>query len=147
MILVDTGVLVALVNASDERHEACQAWFLSVDEQDLGIPAPLISEACYVIWKRYGTRVESAFLDDLGDGLYGQIVDVEPEDLRRMAQLVDTYTDLPLGGADACVIAISERMKITEVATIDHRHFRVVRPNHVTSLTLLPDVSSHTGRP
>jgi len=45
---------------------------------------------------------------------------------------------VPLGAADASVIAIAERLKLTEVATLDHRHFTVVRPSHVNAFTLLP---------
>ena len=36
--------------------------------------------------------------------------------------------DLPLGIVDAAVIAIAERLQVTEIATLDHRHFAVVRP-------------------
>ena len=55
-----------------------------------------------------------------------------------MAELVETYLDLPLGVVDAAVVAVAERLNLTEVATIDHRHFTVVRPRHVQSFTLLP---------
>ncbi|GAA4546285.1 hypothetical protein [Pseudonocardia xishanensis] len=55
-----------------------------------------------------------------------------------MADLVDTYADLPLGTSDASVVALAERLGVTEVATLDHRHFRVVRPRHVDAFTLLP---------
>ena len=55
-----------------------------------------------------------------------------------MADLVEQYADLPLGTTDAAVIAVAERLNVTEVATLDHRHFTVVRPDHVKSLTLLP---------
>ena len=55
-----------------------------------------------------------------------------------MAELVVTYGDLPLGTTDASVIAIAERLKLTEVATLDRRHFTVVRPSNVDALTLLP---------
>ncbi len=55
-----------------------------------------------------------------------------------MAELVDTYLDLPLGIVDAAVIALAERLRLAEVATIDHRHYSVVRPRHVPAFTLLP---------
>jgi predicted nucleic acid-binding protein len=55
-----------------------------------------------------------------------------------MAGLVETYIDLPLGIVDAAVIAIAERLRLTEIATLDHRHFNVVRPKHVQAFTLLP---------
>jgi predicted nucleic acid-binding protein len=56
----------------------------------------------------------------------------------RVAELVARYQDLPLGSVDASVIAAAERHGITEIATVDHRHFSVVRPNHATTFTLLP---------
>jgi hypothetical protein len=36
--------------------------------------------------------------------------------------------DFPLGTTDASVIAVVERLGATHVATIDHRHFRAIRP-------------------
>jgi len=66
------------------------------------------------------------------------IVDLTAADYARMADLVDTYGSLPLGTTDASVIAVAERLKLTDVATLDRRHFTVVRPNHVNALTLLP---------
>ncbi len=55
-----------------------------------------------------------------------------------MTELVETYADFPLGATDAAVIAVAERLGITEIATLDHRHFRAVRPRHTQALTLLP---------
>ncbi|QSB16394.1 hypothetical protein JQS43_08985 [Natronosporangium hydrolyticum] len=66
------------------------------------------------------------------------LVAVTTADMQRMAELVRRYADLPLGGVDASVIAIAERLGVAEVATLDLRHFTVVRPSHVRSLTLLP---------
>jgi len=59
-------------------------------------------------------------------------------DLDRITALVHTYTDLPLGTVDASVIALTERLNLSAVATLDHRHFSVVRPRHTAALTLLP---------
>lgn len=49
------------------------------------------------------------------------------------------YQSLPLGTTDATVIAACERLGLTEVASLDRRHFTVVRPRHVKALTLLPE--------
>jgi predicted nucleic acid-binding protein len=53
-------------------------------------------------------------------------------------ELVDTYRDFPLGTVDATVVACAERLGISDIVTLDHRHFRVVRPGHVKDFTLLP---------
>jgi uncharacterized protein len=55
-----------------------------------------------------------------------------------MAALVRQYGDLPLGGTDAAVIATAEHIGVTEIATVDRRHFTVVRPRHTSAFTLLP---------
>lgn len=57
-----------------------------------------------------------------------------PADTDRMAELVETYADFPLGGVDAAVIAIAERLEVPVVATLDLRHFTVVKPQHVSQL-------------
>jgi uncharacterized protein len=66
---------------------------------------------------------------------------VEPvaaRDWLRIAELVGVYRDLPLGTVDASVIALCERLESRQVATLDRRHFTVVRPRHVDALDLLP---------
>ncbi len=45
---------------------------------------------------------------------------------------------MPLGATDACLVALAERLRIVELVTLDRRHFSVVRPLHVDTLTLIP---------
>jgi len=73
----------------------------------------------------------------MADGTF-EPADLTAADLRRAAELVIQYADLPLGTTDATVIAIAERPGIDEIATLDRRHFTVVRPRHARALTLLP---------
>jgi uncharacterized protein len=54
------------------------------------------------------------------------------------AALVQTYADLPLRTMDATVIALAERLNVSEVATLDRQLFTIVRPSHVSALTLPP---------
>jgi predicted nucleic acid-binding protein len=66
------------------------------------------------------------------------LVDLVAADVRRAASLVRTYADLPFGTTDATVVAIAERLGTIEVATLDRRHFTVVRPAHTDVFALLP---------
>jgi hypothetical protein len=63
-----------------------------------------------------------------------------------MAELVRTYADLPLGAVDAPVLAVAERLRLTDVATLDRRHFTIVRPSHTHALNLLPQEASRQAR-
>ncbi len=78
------------------------------------------------------------FLDDLAVGAYGTVTGLMPEDIQRMADLVRQYADLPLGGTDASVIAVAERIRTRRVATLDRRHFTVVRPAGGGAFELFP---------
>lgn len=140
MIIVDTGPLVAAAIATDRHHVACVELFdqMYAENRELLIPAPVPTEVAYMLHRYGGSKIESAFLRSLRDGVF-TVVPLTTSDWNRMADLVDIYSDLPLGAADASVIAVAERLGLTEVATLDQRHFRIVRPSHVTAFTLLPD--------
>jgi predicted nucleic acid-binding protein len=49
-----------------------------------------------------------------------------------------TPSDLPLGTVDASIVAAAERLRVIEIATVDRRHFSVVRPNHAPAFELVP---------
>jgi predicted nucleic acid-binding protein len=140
VILVDTGPIVAAALTGDRHHRACVDLFTAAHlaRQPLAVPAPVVTEACYLLAREAGSRAEAAFLTSLADGDM-EVVDLERDDWRRAADLVVRYRDLPLGAVDACVVAVAERLGLAEIATIDRRHFSVVRPRHVVGFTLLPD--------
>lgn len=86
---------------------------------------------------RLGAVAEVRFLGDLASGVF-KIEPVRPSEWLRVAELAWQYRDLPLGTVDASVVAAAERLAATTLATLDHRHFTVVRPRHALALTLLP---------
>ena len=136
MLLADTGPLVAGANSRDRHHQASRDLLLK-HPGPLLVPAPVVVEVCQLLASRQGADAEAAFLTTLGtDAL--TVVDLEAADYTRAAALVQQYADLPLGAVDACVIAVAERLRLSEIATLDRRHFTVVRPAHVDAFTLLP---------
>jgi uncharacterized protein len=136
MLLCDTGVLLAAGNIKDQAHQRCLR-LLRQAEGPLLVPSPVLGEIGYLLQSRVGPHAEATFLKSFShDGFH--IAELEERDIRRMAELVETYLDLPLGMVDAAVIAIAERLRLTEIATLDHRHFAVVQPNHTPAFILLP---------
>ncbi len=90
----------------------------------------------YLIGTRLGAGAEVRFLGDLAAGnLLAE--HVHAGDWMRIAELVAQYRDLPLGTTVASVITAAERLGITEIATLDRRHFIVVR-SKLGDLSLLP---------
>ena len=139
MIVVDTNVFVALADRRDAHHAGCRDWLAGCDEP-LIVPPTVLAEACYMIDKYLGAESEAKFLDSVGIGpsYRFQLAELGDADLRRMAELVRRYADRRLGGTDASVITICERLSIVTVATVNRRDFANVRPRHVTALAIVP---------
>lgn len=100
------------------------------------MPTLVITEVAYLLATRLGPVPEVRFLGDLAEGNF-QVEPVAPADWLRIAELVARYSDLPLGTVDASVVTAAERLDVTEIATVDRRHFSVLRPNHTDAFTLL----------
>jgi uncharacterized protein len=101
------------------------------------VPMLVIPEVAHFIDRDLDFRAEKRFLDDLMSDRF-RIEPVVDEDWPRIAELVERYGDQRLGSVDASVVATAERLRIAEVATVDRRHFSVVRPRHVVAFNLLP---------
>lgn len=139
MIICDTGPLVAAADRDEEHNRACTDLLTSLHlaGRAILVPAPVVAEVGYLLARTAGPKIEAAFLRSIVQQTLS-IVDLRLEDYARMAELVETYADFPLGTTDAAVIAVAERLGITEVATLDRRHFHAVRPRHADAFTLLP---------
>lgn len=102
------------------------------------IPAPVLVEIDYLVQRSLHAGVMVALLDDIVSGAY-EVAHLTVIDHRRVRELCDRYADADIGYVDAAVLAIVERLDETKLATLDHRHFTLLRPRHVDSLTLLPE--------
>jgi predicted nucleic acid-binding protein len=136
VLIVDAGPLYAASNARDGDHKACTK-LLAEAKGPLVVPELVVSEVAYLIGDRLGAQAELAFARSIANREF-TVEPVLDSEWSRIAELVEQYADLPLGMADASVVALAERHDAREIATLDHRHFSVVRPRHVDSFVLLP---------
>ena len=90
----------------------------------------MVAEACYLLSEWGGPGAEVRFLRDYRPGGL-RLAELTDIDVVRMADLAERYADLRLGGTDASLVAIAERLGIERIATYDRRHFTVVRPAHI----------------
>jgi len=133
-LLVDTGILYALVDRSDAWHRRAVD-YLKRWRPTLLAPIAVLPEAAYVIQTRLGARHELAFIRSVVDGE----IAVEPlrdADVARAAAVMAQYPDI--GFTDCTVVAAAERLALTTIATTDRRHFGQVRPRHADAFTLVP---------
>ncbi len=135
-LILDTGPLYAALDRRDRDHGRCRELIEGVAER-LIVPSPVLPELDYLVNERLGVGPMLAFLQDIEDGAF-DVENLEPDDYARVRTVMDTYADNDIGFVDAAVFAIAERLAEPKVATLDHRHFAVLRPRHVKALELLP---------
>jgi predicted nucleic acid-binding protein len=135
LAIVDAGPLFAVLDADDRDYQRCRTLLERVDLQ-LVIPSLVVAEVIYLAGTRLGARVEASFIR----GLLGfEVVPPEPEDWQTIASFVERYADFPLGGVDASVAVLAERLQTDLIITLDRRHFGALRTASGRSFTLLPD--------
>lgn len=134
--IVDSGPLYAALDLDDPDHARSVAALRSTTAGVLVIPAMVVAEVTYFASHRLGPDAEALFLEGLA---HYAVAAPQPEDWRRMAELVREYADFPLGGTDASVVALAERMGAETIVTLDRRHFSAIRPRHCRAFRLVPD--------
>ncbi len=135
-LILDTGPLYASLDRSDQDHAACRTLIEAADEP-LVIPAPVLVEVDYWIYQRLSPGALVALLADIEAGAY-VVADLAHTDYARIRELCDRYADADVGFVDAAVLAVVERLGESKLATLDRRHFGLLRPRHRDSIELLP---------
>ncbi|NIN09881.1 MAG: PIN domain-containing protein [Gemmatimonadales bacterium] len=135
--LADSGAIYALIDQSDRWHRRVTAWWRAARRAVL-LPVTVLPEIAYLLHTRIGADAEEAFARALAAGE----LPVEPlevgADVARAAELLAIYRDQDIGLVDATIVALAERLGITEILTTDRRHFGVIRPRHTREFVLVP---------
>jgi predicted nucleic acid-binding protein len=133
-LIIDSGPLVSLLDVTDPDHERTVALLQGAREPRV-VPTYVLVEVEYLL--RAWPQAFQALLSQFAEGRLN-LLELPLHWLLRAGELLDSYRDLPLGLVDATVVAATEMLNEPKLATLDHRHFSVVRPAHVAALTLLP---------
>jgi predicted nucleic acid-binding protein len=124
MIVVDTGALLALLDASEDHHSAIRGLY-EEDPHGWILPWAILPEVDYLVAKHLGAKAQEAFLRDLADEAFS-VEWGRAGDLDAARRICTRYRSLGLGLVDAVVIATAERLKADAIATLDLRHFGAV---------------------
>lgn len=135
ILVTDTSVVYAALNRDERDHR--RSAVLLAKAPRVALPAPVLTETTLLSFSRGRSAAADALLRSVVDGSTA-VVDLEVADYARARHLCAQYAALGLSFVDAAVIATAERLGETTVATLDHRHFAVVKPLHCEAFTLLP---------
>jgi uncharacterized protein len=133
-LLLDTGALVALLDRSETKHEDCVA----VLERWVGLiltTEPVLTEALHLVGPTWPPQ--KACLEFFLRGAF-LLVPSSQTSLRRAADLMEKYRDLPMDYADATLVALAEESRTDHVFTLDRRGFSTYRLHGKKAFRLVP---------
>ncbi|MCV6637011.1 pilus assembly protein [Candidatus Albibeggiatoa sp. nov. NOAA] len=121
-ILIDSGPLIALFDASDDYHHA-SVNFIKHNQKKLITTLASITETLHLL--DFNRQAQLDFLAWVSAGAL-QVETIDGDDFVRIHALTKKYADLPMDFADACLVFLGEKLNINEIATID-RDFDIYR--------------------
>ena len=131
-IVADTGALASLLDRRERFHgwAAAQAHTLRAP---LLICEAVLAELCFLLANSSPARAEIQL--NLASGNWRLAFSLS-EERERVFALMETYRDLPMSLADACLVRMTELHPGSSVFTLDG-HFRVYRRNRRQVIPLI----------
>jgi predicted nucleic acid-binding protein len=135
-VLIDTNFLFALYNTREPTHEAARR-FTDTTVATWLLPDVALVELHFLV-NRFGGATEVVkFLQFLAARTY-ELECLTQVDLQRVETIVSDYPKANFDFVDCCLMALAERLNITQICTFDRRDFSIFRPRHADYLELLP---------
>ena len=132
-VLLDSSFMVSMYDRTSKYHDLA----LDFSKRTKGIvlvPTVALTQVTYLMQRDGGISAVLRFLD----GFSFPLETTPVSDLRRVREIMAKYASARFDFVDCCIMALAERLNITQVCTFDRRDFSIFRPRHCTTLTLLP---------
>ena len=121
-ILIDSGPLIALFDASD-KHHGKSVNFIKNNTYPLITTIASITESLHLL--DFNRNAQLDFIEWIYRGGV-EIANIENSDFARLRELTEKYRDLPMDFADSCLVCLAEKLDVNTIATID-RDFTIYR--------------------
>ena len=132
-VVVDTNMLLGLIDAEDAFHDEASAFYADLDE-DLVTTPLVVAEMDHLFTERSGRPGAERLWTTLESGAI-----IVRWWATAMPETLSVVRDRPqLGLADASLLALARIAATTRIATFDRRHFSSARTADGAPFTLLP---------
>ncbi|ELS32763.1 MULTISPECIES: type II toxin-antitoxin system VapC family toxin [Pseudanabaena] len=125
MVIVDSGFWIALIHRRDDYHVRAQNVLATIDEP-LITTWCIITETCHILLKRTGNNAQQTFIHSLEIGAF-EVFDLQVQDGKRIGELINQYSSLPMDLADASLIILAEHLGHGRILSVDFRDFYTYR--------------------
>jgi hypothetical protein len=136
VIVLDTGGLYAALDANEALHGRAVAALVASTPPRVISPF-VLAELDYLIGDRVGHQAQVALIEEVTRGAY-RLEPFSSEDLGHAKRIMERYSDLRIGLADASVVVLANRHRTLDLLCTDERHFRALRSPGGKSFRLLP---------
>ncbi len=144
-MVVDTSALLAYFDSSEPRHQDV-AQAIDSEGDALVVSPFVIAEVDYLVGTRVGVDAEIDVLNELSGGAW-DLASFDSDDVASAARIIGRYKDQQIGIADASMVVLAARLGTRRMATLDRRHFEVLRPLDGGRFTIVPGAPSRrSGR-
>lgn len=133
--ILDTGFLLAVLDADDEMHELCV--IALSEEQGPVLPDVVLPELAYLVIRELGYPALLKFLNAVAKGEL-TIERTLLEDLPRTIEVLEKYSDHKIDFVDCAIMAMAERLNVKRILTVDQRDFQKFRPKHCPTFEIIP---------
>lgn len=135
-LLVDSSFLIALYDQDSDVYREVKEIAKLYRGQFL-VPQVVLTEVLYLLKRETGVEGTVTFLEEFSKS-QPELQEKTVEDLRRVQAIIQQYASAKLDFVDCCIMALSERLNVTQVCTLDQRDFSIFRPEHCDYLEILP---------
>jgi predicted nucleic acid-binding protein len=136
VILLDTSGLLAWLDDRQRFHSQVTAAMEKVEPPYLLSPF-VLAELDYLLATRVGQAAQHALLKEVQEGAF-QLETFTASDIGRALGVMNRFLSLEVGLADASLVVLAERHRITRILTLDERHFRVLPAYESQTFQLVP---------
>lgn len=119
-VLLDTGPLVAALDAADQWHQRCREAVTAHLARCITTEA-VLTEASHLVARGRG-KASLAIDFVLAAGI--PVVPLDRPALRAAARLMDRYANVPMDFADASLVVLAQALEVETALTTDRRGFR-----------------------
>lgn len=135
-VLLDTGVIVALLDRSEKAHRACAQAVHQLHAPIITCEA-VIAESCYLLRSLPGAP--ETILENVAAGIF-QIPFQISRETAGLKQVLRKYRDRQIDLADACLIRLADEFEAAEILTLDS-DFTIYRWGKNKPFRILPDLN------
>ena len=136
--LLDTGPLVAYLDARDPEHEVVAAWLDGYSGQLLTTSAVITEAMHFISASREGPELLAEFVDLTETRVFDC---AQPAQLRNAVALMQKYADAPMDFADASLVLLGEKAGVRDILTLDRCGFSTYRMSKGKAFRLVLDIA------